>query len=176
MYDRSLGARGAIAVLLIATTAQAQKAPQQPAYIYTTIDPLGSVYTIAYGINGLGQIVGYYQDNNGMQHGFVRNGENYTTFDPPDSDGTIPYDINDSGSIVGIYYAPGTYQLGFLCSGGGYTTIDPAGSNNTQVNGINSMGHVVGSYRDANTGAYHCFLFAGGTWTFRALLIPTVPT
>jgi hypothetical protein len=57
---------------LLPATAQAQK--PLASYAYTTIDPPGSIYTIANGINSLAQIVGFWQDNNQIEHGFLRNG------------------------------------------------------------------------------------------------------
>jgi hypothetical protein len=38
---------------------------------YSGIDVPGSYYTLVYGINDLGQIVGEYADFNGNAHGFV---------------------------------------------------------------------------------------------------------
>ncbi len=38
---------------------------------FTTIDPPGSVWTLASGINSEGEIVGFFVDANGMNHGFL---------------------------------------------------------------------------------------------------------
>jgi probable HAF family extracellular repeat protein len=38
---------------------------------YTTLDFPGAMNTVANGINNLGQIVGYYVDANGNEHGFL---------------------------------------------------------------------------------------------------------
>ena len=45
-----------------------------PVYTYTTLDdPLATNGTQAFGINAMGQIVGYYGNNSG-NHGFVLSG------------------------------------------------------------------------------------------------------
>jgi probable HAF family extracellular repeat protein len=86
---------------------------------YTTINPPGSRYTIASSINDLGQIVGFYQDSNGQEHGFLDSGGTYITIDPLGSIETIADSINASGQIVGWYFgSSGTHQQGFLDSGG----------------------------------------------------------
>jgi hypothetical protein len=62
-------------------------------FTYTTINPPGSTYATAYGINNRGQTPGSVQ--------------------------TIAYGINDSGQIIGWYSSSSaTHQLGFLDSGG----------------------------------------------------------
>src|SRR5262245_7763447 len=85
---------------------------------FTTIDPPGSYYT--YGINNLGQVVGYYQGS--VNHGFLLSGGVYTTIDPPGSVLTEAHGINDSGQIVGFYFDQDQNLHGFLLSGGVYTT------------------------------------------------------
>ena len=95
-------------------------------YTYTTIDPPGSTYTIANSINAEGQIVGLYQNSNGVEHGFLNSGGIYTTIDPPGSIETVADSINSKGQIIGWYFdSNGTHQEGFLDSGGIYTIIDP---------------------------------------------------
>jgi probable HAF family extracellular repeat protein len=78
---------------------------------YTTLDdplaanefdrPFGPTGTVAEGINGAGQIVGYYADNNGDEHGFLYNGGIYTTIDDPGAFGTTAFGINKNGHVVG---------------------------------------------------------------------------
>jgi probable HAF family extracellular repeat protein len=119
-------------------------------YTYQTINPPGSTYTVAESINASGEIVGYYQDSNHVQHGFLDNNGVYTTIDPPDSTNTILDDINSQGQIVGTGGG-----LGFLYSGGTYTTIHPPGSINGNLY-INKVGEIVGTYLDGN-GVDHGF-------------------
>jgi len=70
--------------------ALARGASAQPlTYTYNTIDPPGSTYTIANSINNKGQIVGLYNDNNRVEHGFIYDKGTYTTIDPPSSVETV---------------------------------------------------------------------------------------
>src|SRR5262249_35670219 len=79
-------------------------------YIISVLnDPSTAGGTFAEGINDSGQVVGYYVDTGGHQHGFLYNGVTYTTlnyfyhqlnttFSGVD---TVARDINDAGVIVG---------------------------------------------------------------------------
>jgi probable HAF family extracellular repeat protein len=123
--------------------------------------------TIANSINANGQIVGYYQDSNHVQHGFLDNNGIYTTIDPPGSVGTIATAINSGGQIVGVYDpVGGGPPLGFLDNNGIYTTIDPPGSKQfvDADLSINKTGQIVGTYRDGN-GVDHGFLYSKGAYT-----------
>ena len=74
-----------------------------------TIDPFGSTFTQALGVNDLGEIVGSYVDPiTGVQHGYIDNGGAFTSFDPPGSRSTTINGINDKGDIVGFYTNPTT--------------------------------------------------------------------
>src|SRR5439155_14001221 len=62
------------------------------------------------GINNIGQIVGFYFDNNvtesfpnGHDRGFLYDNGIFTSFDFPDAVATFPVDLNDNGQIVGIF-------------------------------------------------------------------------
>ena len=86
------------------------------------------------GINNSGQIVGYYVDASGANHGFVLSGGIYTALNDPigDPGSTRAFGINATGQIVGIYNASGVGTSGFLYSGGTYTTLNhPLATNGT---------------------------------------------
>jgi PEP-CTERM motif len=74
----------------------------------TTIDPFGSTFTQALGVNDLGEIVGFYVDGSGVQHGYIDNGGVFTSFDPPGSASTTINGLNDKGDIVGFFTNPTT--------------------------------------------------------------------
>jgi len=57
--------------------------------------------TVASGINDMGQIVGYY-DNNSGRHGFLYSGGFFNTLDDALAFRSIPTGINSSGHVVGI--------------------------------------------------------------------------
>src|SRR5262249_4045185 len=98
-------------------------------YTFTTLDgPAGTNATFARGINGSGQIVGYY-DSNGSERGFIYSGGTYTPLDDPLSarggtSGTDGDGINDAGQVVGLYADIHGLEHGFLYSGGTYTALD----------------------------------------------------
>ena len=108
---------------------------------YQTIDPPGTTYTIAQGINANGQIVGFYEDSNHTEHGFLDSKGIYTTIDPPDSVETIADNINSQGQIIGYYFVGAGPQQGFVYSHGTYTTIAPPGSINGNLY-INKVGEI----------------------------------
>ena len=81
----------------------------------TPIDPFGSTFTQALGVNDLGEIVGFYVDNiTGVQHGYIDNGGVFTSFDPSGSVNTTINGVNDLGDIVGFFTNNNDSVLGFV--------------------------------------------------------------
>ena len=80
----------------------------------TPIDPFGSTFAMALGVNDLGEIVGIYTDASGFQHGFVDNGGVPTSFDPPGSTMTTINGVNDLGDIVGFFTEANGDVVGFV--------------------------------------------------------------
>jgi probable HAF family extracellular repeat protein len=133
---------------------------------YTLFDvPGGAISTWASGINDRGDIIGYYNDASGNQHGFLLQGGiggASQQLDYPYS--ALPHDLstltvlwtaatglNDHGQIVGTYGTSDGNNHGFLLSKGVYTTYDFLDSqgNRTpgnEVSGINDNGEVSGVY------------------------------
>jgi probable HAF family extracellular repeat protein len=132
-------------------------------YTYTTIDPSDSTSTVGLGINDSGQVVGFYDDSSGEEHGFLDSGGTYTTIDPPGSTSTDPLSINDSGQVVGIYEDSNGTNHGFLYSSGTYTILDVPGSTSSTAYSINDSGQIVGGYTDSN--GQQGFLYSGGTYS-----------
>ncbi len=125
--------------------------------------------TATYSINDAGQIVGYYQDSNGVIHGYLKDGSSYTTLDAPGADGTTSAQgINNLGYVTGYYLdASGNYN-GFVWHNGQFTPLDVnfAGAMGTDITGINDQGDLVGWYLDAN----------GDLHGFEALSVPEPTT
>jgi hypothetical protein len=119
--------------------------------------------TRAYSINQSGEITGFYSDNSGGCHGYVRaaNGT-FTQIDAPDAgtgpfpQGTFPSEftaagINPAGAITGFYVDASSVQHGFVRAPNGIITeFDPTGSVFTDPNAINAVGAITGFYFDAN--------------------------
>ena len=141
-------------------------------YNFSAIDFPGATHTEAHGINDSGNIVGYYTDAQGINHGFLYAGGAFTTIDVPGAKSTYPNGINNSGNIVGSYIeANNNGGHGFLRDASGiFTTIDVPGSipGSTQAFGINDSGDIVGTYFGAtyygDTTGSHGFLYAGGSF------------
>ena len=125
----------------------------------------GALITTAFGINDIGQIVGYYIAQNSSS-GFLYSSGSYTTLNVPGSTGTTANGINRIGQVVGNYFDANNLEHGFLLSSGRYTTIDVPGSRpgSTVVSGINNAGQIVGQYVDAGN-TPHGFLLSTGSYT-----------
>ena len=152
--------------LLLSTLTVAHAA----SYTFTTFAVPGARYTAANGINTVGQVVGLFQDTQGENYGFLKDGDTYTIINVPDAVFTEPRGINDTGQIVG-WFGDATVQHGFLKHGDMLTTFDvpgPAGINTgtkfTLPHSINNAGQIVGWFRDAS-GVDHGFLKEGETFT-----------
>jgi hypothetical protein len=130
--------------------------------VFTSIFP-GMNLTFVYGINNVGQIVGY-NPVGGVpgQTGFVEHNGVFTGVSAPNGFQTIPRAINNRGQIVGIYFAGGGQVHSFLESNGVFTTIDfPGALGDTIPHGINDSGEIVGAYSttpNSNFSATHGFL------------------
>ncbi len=139
-----------------------------PSYVFHTLDdPNGVNFTLPFGINNRGQIVGGYFDASDNLHGFILNHGHYTTIDDPNGViGTNPSGINEDGQIVGGYFDTNFFNShGFILNHGHYTTIDdPNGVNGTFASGINAEGQIVGQYFDAR-GNTHGFILNHGHYT-----------
>jgi hypothetical protein len=125
-------------------------------YVFTQIDVPGGTTTQAFGINGAGQIVGFYGTNSGGQLGFVKARRQYSAINPPFSDmqNEAATGINDSREIVG-YYQDNSSIHGFLYSRlGNFFRIDASfsGTSNSFAYGINDAGKIVGIYQNPDSG------------------------
>jgi hypothetical protein len=128
---------------------------------FTQIDVPGAIFTGASGINGAGQIVGFFYGNDTVSHGFLDTGGSFTQIDVPGATTTSPFGINGAGQIVGAFSTI-TGGHGFLDTGGSFTQIDVPGATFTQANGINGAGQIVGSF--TNSTGTHGFLNTGGSF------------
>jgi hypothetical protein len=100
------------------------------------------------GINDSNEVVGYFIDSGGVQHGFFRDEDGFTILDPPGSTVTFAADVNDREEIVGWYSDQNGKTHGFVEKHGKYTTVDFPNSVQTLIWGNNSRGDIAGSYVD----------------------------
>ena len=100
-----------VVCFLVAIVALSAAVAQASGGTYTTLDPPGSGFTQADGVSG-NDVVGYYNDAGGIEHGFLYNGSGYTTLDYPGSTDTEAFGISGN-NVIGAYYSGGTSH-GFL--------------------------------------------------------------
>ncbi len=114
----------------------------------TTI--LGSNWSEAFKINDGGDIVGYFQDDNGYRGFLLRKGL-LTILDFPGATDTQAFGLNDSGTVAGtwdLYDAQGNllYQGGFIWKDGNFTDVAFPGAGDTAIFGINANGDLTGGW------------------------------
>ncbi len=128
---------------------------------FARINVPGAADTVASGINNAGQIVGWYQDQSGVQNAFLDNNGAFTTLG---GQWTFAQGINDRGQITGYYWDAAGYERSFLYSSGVFTNIGTPGY---FAQGINNAGQIVGYYVQPGTGtdAAQGFLYNNGTIT-----------
>lgn len=138
---------------------------------------LGGSFSAALGVNGSGQIVGYFHTAN--EHMASRNrvflyGDHRVTdlgtFGGADG---IVTAINDSGQMVGSYgtepEADYAARVAFLYSGGRVINLGTLGGKVTIAADINNAGQVVG-YSQTTRGESHAFIYSAGVLTDLGML------
>lgn len=137
-------------------------------FAFTALDVPGATLTNAQGINHQGDIVGFFVDAAGQQHGFLRSGGQYRIIDYPNGHAIAARGINDAGDIVGTYQHPGETggvpAHGFLLTRrGGLQAVDYPGHLNTIPQRILNDGTILGCYHDTDTmGTMHGMMFQRG--------------
>lgn len=110
---------------------------------YTQIDYPGGLGTGLYGINSLGDVIGWWFDGNRL-HGFLLSGGVFTTLACPNHDTLcLPYGINDNGQIVGLSQS-GAGAFLYDSKSDVYTTFSYPNVD-TFPYGINNAGIIVGT-------------------------------
>jgi uncharacterized membrane protein len=124
----------------------------------TNINPPGDTFTMLFGINNLGQILGTTSSiaNFVYAHG---------TFTPLNNLGesAFAFGINDVGQIVGGLSDSNGDTIGLLDTRGRITTYAAPGASVTAGYDINDFGQIVGNYLDST--GFHPFLDRQGVLT-----------
>ena len=135
------------------TTLRAGGQPKE--FVFSSIDPPGSVFTFPQGINDAGAISGVFTDTQGT-HGFVLQRGGVTVIDFPGAAWTWARGINTQGDLVGNYgrpgepFSPAALALhGFLRSRKGqFTDLHYPGHLYEIPQRITPTGIVLGCYHD----------------------------
>ena len=114
---------------------------------FTTIDAPGALNTVVEGINNVGQMVGYYYNDQGfIATGFELDGGNFSFFSDPIGYSTVARAINDSGLIAGYSYVGSEGVVGYLYDSTTFTKIQIGSYPDSYVAGIDNAGDIVGGY------------------------------
>lgn len=159
---------GVCILCLCALLARAQHPQNTPTYLAFDVPGAGTAPyqgTFATAINTSGAIAGYFIDQAGVDHGFVRFSDGtIRTFDAPGAGAaTIPTSINRAGEVTGYYRDANNGYHGFvLAATGAITTFDAAGVG-TLGYGINDAGDVTGHYVDQSNASFGFVRHRSGT-------------
>jgi len=133
--------------------------------ITVTVPKAEGTSTIA--VNNAGNMVGWYTNATGVQHGMILSGTKVTNIDDPNEiavGNTYPEGVNTSKQIVGYYLNSANQDQAFLYSSKKFTDIGPADAVFSVAQNINDAGEIMGYYGDSG-GGIHAFLDNAGTYT-----------
>jgi uncharacterized repeat protein (TIGR03803 family) len=122
---------------------------------------LGTSFSVAYKINGHGDVVGIFIGDDGFYHGFLLRDGVLTILDFPGANETYATGLNDSGTVTGWWNLYDSYgniniQHGFIWKDGTFTDVTFPGADVAAATGINARGDFVGGWSlsiDAPTGS-----------------------
>jgi uncharacterized membrane protein len=124
-----------------ATTSRAHSAT----FKLKKLNPPGSTYSLAFGLNNKGKVVGSFVNAKSVYEGFIYDGTKYKKLVFSKSTPlTQANGINDSDVVVGNYTASDGSTHGFLLKGGKLTSYDVNRGVPTYIYGINNAGNFVG--------------------------------
>lgn len=113
------------------------------------------------GMDDAGDIVGWYEDSSGIQHGFyMAKGKKAVTIDDPNGV-TNPEGINNNGEISGLYMDSSNARHGFIYNikKKKFTELTVPNSTYVEVWGLNDKGVVAIDGQDSTTGLFIGYLY-----------------
>lgn len=109
---------------------------------------VGYESSYAFGINDLGQVVGWSYNANRQGHAFLwQNSNNLTDLGTlPNKESSVAYAINDAGEVIGSSSSPGESELAFSWKNGTIRQLStlPGGQEGSAANDINNAGKIIG--------------------------------
>jgi probable HAF family extracellular repeat protein len=143
------------------------------AYSITDLGTLGGQQSYTYGVNILGQVVGWanYSPTVGNEDAFLYSHGTMTNLGTLGGTYSDAYGINASGQIVGTAGLATGSGHAFLCSGSGpLYDLTPSISGGTVAVSVNGGGQAVGYI--ASSGLQYSALFSGGSVTYISAALP----
>ena len=130
-------------------------------YSFSYLGTLGGTYSVANGINSIGQIVGFSGTANGTYHAALWNGT--TAIDLGTTGGTYSqaFGINDTGQIVGDTMSAANVMKATVWNGFTLTVLGSAGTASSHAAAVNNTGQIVGFSQLAGSEDYHATVWAG---------------
>lgn len=116
---------------------------------WITITPPDSEFTVASGVNNLGEVVGYFL-RDGIYRGFFYDGNDFSIIENPESieissPGTVITSINDFGIMTGHIIGIGEYyDQSFIYDGISFRNFDVPGSVYVRTTDLNNNGQITG--------------------------------
>lgn len=148
-------------ILLLIASAGHRLASAQT-YSVVDLGTLGGAYSMAYGINAAGTVVGVSALSSGRELPFFWNPSGIWTLSMPGSRFAVGRCINAAGQIAGYTDTPTGRQHAFLWSSTGVQDLGTLGGSDSFAYGINAGGQVVGVSSTAN-GPTHACRWANGS-------------
>ncbi len=132
-------------ILLMCLVAVARQAHGQR-YEFQRLNPPGSAYSFAFGLNNNSVVVGSFVDANSAYEGYVYEGGTYKAIVFPGSVAfTQASGINDLNTVVGEFVGSDHLTHGYLLTPAGkFTQYDVAAGASTYIYRINNAGNFVG--------------------------------
>src|SRR5262249_16984001 len=164
---------GSTILLTISISACAVVAADRQA-AFSSFDYPGATATAPYAINANGDVVGFYVDSAGKQHGFLLSGGSFTSIDYAGAIATSGMGINDQGDIVGTHVdvpgQPGGGVHGWVLRQGVFTAVDYPGHLNTITQRITNGGQILGCYHDTDSmGTMHGMILSDGVFSEQSM-------
>ena len=133
---------------------------------------LGGSFSVALGVNGLGQVVGYFHSAAAHMASrnrvFLYSNQQVTDLGTFGGEDGIVTAINDSGQMAGNYgtepKADYAERTAFLYSGGKVINLGTLGGKTTTATDLNNAAQVVG-YSQIRSGEYRAYIYSGGALT-----------
>lgn len=130
----------------------------------TNLGTFGGDWSVAYGVNTAGKVVGYAGVLSGQANAFLYSGGTMTNLGTLGGSESIAYDINDYDQIVGNARNASGYNHAFLYQNGVMTdlgTLDGLATTQSLASAINSSGQIVG-YSNIGSVSQHAILYQNG--------------